>query len=147
MPPRRPGGARATRPGARVKPPQAEILGCIEDSIQPEIHPLRHHPQATTFPLRYPVEMRGEGLHELQEEGGLFLHPPAPIWTLTEGGGGDATGSVCPLALALRRSAAATKAPSTGLCVAGVRTCPPGPSLMRLGSGDSICWAKRGLPV
>ena len=32
--------------------------------------------------------MRGECLHELQEKGGLFPHPPAPVWTLTQRGGG-----------------------------------------------------------
>ena len=97
----------ACLPGVRVElaqgaqesgqsPLQAEILGCIEYSIQPQIHPLRNHPQATTFPLGYPVKMGGERLHELQEEGRLFLHPPTPVGTLTDGGGATPLGPPSP---------------------------------------------------
>ena len=82
-----------------------------------------------------------------RKRGGCSCTLPPLSGPLQRGGGGEPTGPVRPLALALRRSAAATKPPSTGLCVSGVRTCPPGPSLMRLGSGASIRWAKRGLPA
>ena len=93
------------------------------------------------------MEMRGERLHELQEKGGVAPAPSGPCLDPYTEGGADATGTVRPLALVLRRSAAATKAPSTGFCAAGVWTCPPVPSLVRLGSGEPTCWAKRGLPL
>ena len=89
----------ACLPGVRVElaqgakesgqsPLQAEILGCIEDSIQPQIHPLRNRPQATTFPLGYLVKMGGECLHELQQEGGAIPAPSHPCRDPYRGGGG-----------------------------------------------------------
>ena len=78
-----------------------------------------------------------------RKRGGLLPHPPAPY---TEGEA-DATRTARLLALVSRRAAAATKALATGLFAVCVWTCPPVPSLVRLGTGKPTCWANRGLPV